>query len=103
MVGRGALGNPWIFRDIIGYLASGETFSITTLKEREDTIREHLDMNVRYFGKVMGVKNFRKHILWYTKGLKRSAEFRQMVVSIDERKDLLETVHRYFALLSEFD
>jgi len=103
MVGRGALGNPWIFRDIIRYLESGENFYLPTLKEREDTAREHLDMNVRYFGKVIGVKNFRKHILWYTKGLKGGAEFRQMVVSIDEKDDLLGAVHRYFASLSEAD
>ena len=101
MVGRGALGNPWIFRDIINYLSSACVYFPATLKEREDIINEHLNMSVRYSGEEMGVKNFRKHLLWYTKGLRGGAQFRQMVVSIHEREDLLDAVHRYFTIFDK--
>lgn len=101
MVGRAALGNPWIFRDIADYISTRDITSPATLKEREDVIREHLRMSVNYFGKEIGVKNFRKHLLWYTKGLKGGAPFRQKAVYMNQGNDLLAAVHEYFTALGQ--
>ncbi|MBN2516798.1 MAG: tRNA dihydrouridine synthase DusB [Deltaproteobacteria bacterium] len=103
MVGRGALGNPWIFREIINSLASESMPLPVTIKEREEMMRRHLNMTIRDSGEDLGVKKFRKHLLWYTKGLKGGAQFRQSVVSVREKEFLLSAVHAYFSSLEEHD
>ena len=100
MVARGALGNPWIFKEIITFMSSGTTSDPPSPMEREDVIRRHLDMNIRLYGKEMGIKNFRKHLLWYTKRLKGGNKFRQSAVLVNEINDLLEMVHEYLQPLS---
>jgi len=100
MVGRGALGKPWIFKEITAFL-SGETmpspFSVT---EREEVIRRHLKMNMDLYGETMGTKIFRKHLMWYTKGLKGGSTFREAAVLIKETDELLEVAHNYLQSLS---
>lgn len=103
MVGRGALGNPWLFREIINSLPSESTPFSVTMKERQEMINRHLNMTIRYVGEEIGVKNFRKHLLWYTKGLKGGAQFRQSVISVREKEYLLSAVHSYFSSLEEPD
>ncbi len=96
MIGRGVLGNPWIVRDIVFYLEDKNVFSPPALQEREDIINQHLNMSVNFFGEKIGVRNFRKHLSWYTKGLKGSSRFREMVIRIDKKESLLKMVHGYF-------
>jgi len=103
MVGRGALGNPWLFGEIINSLPSESTPFSVTMKERQEMINRHLNMTIRYVGEEIGVKNFRKHLLWYTKGLKGGAQFRQSVISVREKEYLLSAVHSYFSSLEEPD
>jgi len=102
MVARGALGNPWIFRSIIDTLNDG-TGSPPSLQERRAIIERHLDMTITSYGNIAGIKHFRKHLLWYTKGLRGSAQFRQWAVRITERDELIESVHRYVQLLENND
>ena len=68
MIGRGALGNPWVF--------SGKT---PTKDEIKDQILEHLKLVVEYKGEHRGIKEMRKHTSWYLKGIKGAAEFRRKV------------------------
>jgi nifR3 family TIM-barrel protein len=103
MIGRGALGNPWIFREIINSLTSESMPFSVTMTEREEMLRKHLNMTIRHSGEALGVKKFRKHLLWYTKGLKGGAQFRQSVVSVQEKEVLLRAVHTYFSSLEEPD
>lgn len=101
MIGRGVLGNPWIVRDVLGYLENKNIFSPLALEEREDIINYHLDMSVKFFGEKTGLRKFRKHLLWYTKGLKGSSRFRETVVKIDKTESLLAMVHSYFKSIDE--
>ncbi|MBW2596081.1 MAG: tRNA dihydrouridine synthase DusB [Deltaproteobacteria bacterium] len=96
MVARGALGNPWIFKGITDLL-SDRTISPSTPSpvEREGVIRRHLEANISLYGEKMGVKSFRKHLLWYTKGLKGGSKFRKAAVSVNEMGELLEMTHEY--------
>ena len=100
MIGRTALGNPWIFRRTLAALV-GESHDLPTLEERETLIHRHLEMNVDYFGDTVGVRTFRKHLLWYTKGLRDGAQFRQRAVAIRENELLLAELHDYFRTLRE--
>lgn len=99
MIGRAALGYPWIFKQTIKYLEYGGTIQKPTLCDREQIVREHLMMNIQYYGANMGLKTFRKHLLWYTKGLRGGAHFRQTMAESHDKVDLMEAVHRYFESL----
>lgn len=75
MIGRGALGNPWIFQQALAMLR-GETPRSSSLAEKEVVILRHLRMVVEKYGEAHGLKEFRKHIIWYTRGLRDNAYFR---------------------------
>lgn len=101
MVGRGALGKPWIFKEILDFPAGSSPFP--SLDEREELIGRHLNMTLDMYGEAIGIKKFRKHLLWYTKGLKEGAHFRQSIVSVAEKKAILDAVHTYFRSLAELN
>lgn len=100
MIGRGALGNPWIFEAILSSL-KGRGALPPTLMEREALIRDHLQMETAYTGECRGGRNFRKHLLWYTKGLRNGARFRQIVGSLNKQESMLEELHSFFCSLGE--
>ena len=100
MVGRGALGNPWIFSEINTLLSDKTFLSSPSPMEREEVIRRHLKMNIRLYGESMGVKSFRKHLLWYTKGLRGGNSFRKAAVAVNEMSELLGMTHEYLQHLS---
>jgi tRNA-dihydrouridine synthase B len=102
MVGRGALGNPWIFKKILDYPGGGD-INFPSLAEREYIIGRHLDMMANMYGEKIGMKKFRKHLLWYTKGLKGGAQFRQAAVSIGEMGAMLDAVHTYLHPLAKLN
>lgn len=79
MVGRGALGNPWIFREISHFLRTGQKLAQPDATERIDVAVEHLRHLVAYKGEVVGVREMRKHVAWYIKGLPDSAQMRDVV------------------------
>ena len=95
MVGRGALGNPWLFRDIAAFLADGTTPPPPDPAEREAVIRRHLAMHIRRCGEGAGVRAFRTHLLWYTKGLKGGSGFRKAACSVEGMDELLAMISRY--------
>jgi tRNA-dihydrouridine synthase len=101
MVGRGVLGRPWIVRGIIQYLEGKNVYLPPALQERESVMNQHLEMNIDFLGEEIGVRNFRKHVLWYTKGLTGSSRFREMVGRIDNKKSLLNAVHGYIQFIDE--
>ena len=95
MVGRGALGNPWLIANIISYL-NGGTVSFPSLQERETIILRHLETAVASFGEPVGIRDFRKHLLWYTKGLKGGARFREQAGRISDRDSAIRAMRDYF-------
>ncbi|WP_378955357.1 tRNA dihydrouridine synthase DusB [Pelosinus sp. sgz500959] len=76
MIGRGAQGNPWIFRQVTHYLETGEMIEPPTASERLAVMLRHLDMLVEYKGEHLGIREMRRHGAWYTKGLHHSSELR---------------------------
>ncbi len=98
MVGRGALGNPWLIANIISYLSGGEVL-FPSLSEREAIIIRHLGLAVDFFGEHVGIRDFRKHLLWYTKGLKGSARFREEAGQIGDRGSAIKAMRDYFRII----
>ncbi len=99
MIGRSALGNPWIFRDALR-LRAGEGTGLAPPEEKERLIGEHLMMSVGLYGEVTGVNHFRKHLFWYTRGLRGSAAFRKEAGTITGKSNVLAKVSAYFEELS---
>jgi len=84
MVGRGVLGNPWIIANILSHLAGGG-ISAPSLAERQETIRRHLALAIDFYDEKVGTRDFRKHLLWYTKGLRGGAQFRKEAGRISDQ------------------
>jgi tRNA-dihydrouridine synthase B len=100
MIGRSALGNPWIFRNALRILA-GAGIEEAGLEEKKQLIGEQLEMSVQLYGEESGVKNFRKHLFWYTRGLRGSATFRKEAGTIMGKNNVLEKVFAYFEALAD--
>ncbi|MBN2569324.1 MAG: tRNA dihydrouridine synthase DusB [Deltaproteobacteria bacterium] len=103
MVGRGALGNPWIFKTMVNMFKNGRGTKAPSLRERQKIIENHLEMTIGIYGESLGIKNFRKHLAWYTKGLRGSSQFRQAAFHITVKDSLIESVHRYVQSLDNSD
>ncbi|NPV05886.1 MAG: tRNA dihydrouridine synthase DusB [Syntrophaceae bacterium] len=100
MIGRGALGNPWIFRNTLRHLA-GEGIELANLDEKRSVIGEHLELSVARYGELTGIKSFRKHLFWYTRGLRGSAAFRKGAGTITGKDNVLAAVSAYFQTLGD--
>lgn len=95
MVGRAAIGNPWIFKQIQEYL-SGEPITQINKQELLKMILEHIELQVKELGEDTGIKEMRKHMTYYLKGLKDSSIMRQRINKIDTKKELVICLTEYF-------
>jgi len=84
MIARGALGNPWIFRDVTGYLASGVFSDRRSLTETCTAMREHLSLCCEQYGERSGAVLFRKFFTWYAKGIKTGRQYKERVFSVTD-------------------
>ena len=101
MIGRAAQGRPWIFREIAHYLATGEHLPPPGVVEIRTVLVEHLHELYGFYGRERGTRVARKHISWYTKGLKNSAIFRARMNTLEGAEPQLEAVARFFDELTE--
>lgn len=90
MVARGARGNPWIFRELVSLWKDGKTLSEPTIEEKKEMILRHAKMQVELKGEYMGIRQMRKHIGWYTVGMKNSAKLRGAACQIESLEELNE-------------
>lgn len=99
MIGRAALGNPWIFREIISGLSGELEIKTVSNEEKLKIILKHIDLEVQEKGEVTAVKEMRKHISWYIKNCKEASKFRDVVNKIDNRQELENSLKEYFRSL----
>jgi len=95
MVGRGAQGNPWIFKRIIHYLQTGELLPPPTPREKIEMALHHLDMMIQYKGEEVGVREMRKHISWYIKGLPNANRVKNVVNTLKEADQIHKLLEEY--------
>jgi len=95
MVGRAALGNPWIFEEIISYLKNEETRKISK-QEKLDTMIKHIELEVNQKGENVGIKELRKHMCAYIKNLPNSASLREKINKIEKKDELITCLTEYF-------
>jgi tRNA-dihydrouridine synthase B len=100
MIGRAALGRPWIFREIQHFLDTGESLPPPQVEEIHQVLIQHLRELHAFYGEPAGVRIARKHISWYTKALAGAGTFRQAMNGLDSAPQQLEAVDDYFAGLA---
>lgn len=88
-VARGALGNPWIFRQIQEFLKNGKVIQKPDIARIVLIMQEHLDMNIEFYGERNGVMMFRKFFSWYTKGFRKIRPLREKSSRAKTRKEML--------------
>jgi tRNA-dihydrouridine synthase B len=97
MIGRGARGRPWFFRELKYYYETGRVCPPLAKKELRDTMLDHLDDLYQFYGDTTGVRVARKHLAWYCTGLEKSEEFRSQVVRVDSASEQIRLTREYFS------
>lgn len=90
MIARGAQGNPWIFSEMITYEETGTLPERPGKEEVRDMMLRHARLQLKYKGEFIGIREMRKHVAWYTKGLKGSAKLREEINRVESYQELEE-------------
>ena len=92
MIGRGSNGNPWIFEEIIKYLNNDTSYQKPTIEEIKRMINKHLNMLCEYKGEYTAIREMRKQIAWYVKGLPGATQIRNEINKIEEIESLRKKI-----------
>ncbi len=92
MIGRAAIGYPWIFREIKHYVRTGELLAPPSIEERVNVCKEHLTKSLLWKGPVVGINEMRRHYANYLKGLPGIKEYRNRLVTINTKEEIFEVL-----------
>jgi tRNA-dihydrouridine synthase B len=98
MIGRGAQGRPWIFRELNFYLENGTHVAPLDKHEVRDIMLDHLNDLYQFYGDTTGVRVARKHLTWYCAGINNAEEFRSQVVRVDSASEQIRLTQKFFGL-----
>lgn len=101
MIGRGCYGRPWFLNQVSHYLKTGKELPEPSLEHKRKTILTHMADMLDHYGESVTVRVARKHISWYSKGLKDSAEFRAEINRTTAGSDLIRLIEDYFDRVME--
>ena len=90
MIGRGAQGNPWIFKSILEYLEKGIVLPEPDINDKINMALKHLKLSKEYKGEYVAVREMRKHIAWYLKGVPGNSQSKETI----NREDNIEEVEK---------
>ena len=91
-IARGALGNPWIFRQAKRFFKEGTFCEMPDIEERTDVMKTHLQHSIEYWGEKRGVASFRKFFVWYTRGLRGIKPIRDMAFRTNNADELFNAI-----------
>lgn len=94
MIARGAQGNPWIFSEMIEHERTGKIPSRPTNEEIRKMMLRHAKLQLQYKGEYLGIREMRKHVAWYTKGLPGSAKLREEINRVESYAELEDLLYR---------
>ena len=94
MIGRGAQGNPWIFHELQEYERTGVVPPRPTPEQIKETMLRHARLQIEFKGDFIGIREMRKHVAWYTKGMKGSAKLRDAINQVESYEELEELLDR---------
>ncbi|MBP5426316.1 MAG: tRNA dihydrouridine synthase DusB [Clostridiales bacterium] len=93
MIGRGALGNPWIFREVINYLDGNEEKVQVSVSDKMNYIIRHMNMMIQQKGERTAILEMRKHIGWYLKGVRNSSKIKEQIFRISDYEEVISKLH----------
>ena len=96
MIGRGATGRPWFPGQVVHYLKTGERLADPPLSVRGQTVLRHFEDMLDHFGTYRGLRMARKHLAWYSRGYKFSAEFRNNINKLDDVSEVMNELSSFF-------
>ena len=96
MIGRGAYGKPWLINQVAHFLVTGEKLADPSEEIKRQTIEEHFENMLEYYGERTGVMMARKHLGWYSAGMDNSAEFRAKVNTVSDSKNVREYIRGFW-------
>jgi tRNA-dihydrouridine synthase B len=102
MIGRAAIGYPWIFREIKNFLATGEVLPSPTLAERISVCKTHLNKSIDWKGPIVGINEMRRHYTNYLKGLPGIKDFRLRLVTLMDPDAIHEVLDEITAHYKEY-
>jgi tRNA-dihydrouridine synthase B len=91
-IARGALGNPWIFRDLLGSFECDRSSDRPDIHERISVMKDHLSLTIQYYGERSGMASFHKFFIWYTRGLSGMRPYRDRAFRTDSVAELFEVM-----------
>ena len=94
MIGRGAQGNPWIFKQVLHYFETGEKLEKPSFEEVTEMMLRHAKMMLEFKGEYTGIREIRKHGAWYTAGYPNSAKLRVMINEVETYNQLEDLLHK---------
>jgi nifR3 family TIM-barrel protein len=98
MIGRAALGNPWIFRQLVAAHKGDRAPDPPTPEVRSTAILDHLDRHIEHVGdELRAVRKFRQHLIWYSRGLRGGSAFRETATRINDRRAVYEAMEIFFS------
>ncbi len=95
MIGRGVRGNPWLFKQILHYMETGEHLEKPSVEEVKEMMLRHAKLQIEIKGEYTGIREMRKHVAWYTTGYPHSAKLRGLVSEIESLAGLEELLQRF--------
>jgi len=101
MIGRAAIGNPWFFREVKHYFATGEKLDPPTIEERIDVVRQHLRASVKWKGPKVGIFEMRRHYANYLKGIINIKPLRTQLVTMDTAEEIEEVLNNFILTHNE--
>jgi len=102
MIGRGAMGNPWLIADTLYYLETGIKRGKPDPASKIRLAVRHLDLMISYKGEEVGVKEMRSHLAWYLKGLPRSAPLKEALFRLKKRDQVVSLLNEYLDSLARY-
>ncbi|MGF0102519.1 tRNA dihydrouridine synthase DusB [Bariatricus sp. SGI.019] len=88
MIGRGAQGNPWIFHELLEYDRTGKLPPRPSKEQIKETMLRHARLQLEFKGEYLGIREMRKHVAWYTKGMEGSAKLRDDINKVESYAEL---------------
>ncbi|MCF7908611.1 MAG: tRNA dihydrouridine synthase DusB [Candidatus Omnitrophica bacterium] len=98
IVARGALGNPWIFKEIEEFLTKGKVVARPTIKEVAKMMKKHLDLSIGFYGERIGTVEFRKFYIWYTRGFLKTKTLRTSTHQAKSRLEMFKLIKDFSAI-----
>ena len=93
MIGRAAIGYPWIFREVKHYFSTGQLLDPPSIKERVNILRKHLDLSIEWKGVRHGVLEMRRHYKNYLKGIPNLKAYREQLVTLKSYEEIVEVIN----------